>query len=227
VIFSSAREEQVAAAEPSVTRPLQAPSREEISPEALGAYDAVVARLMRMAPDGRMLTGYFGALLHSPEFAAAISHWGTLIRGTCEQSDSYSHADREFVDIILTIDSGYGVWLVIHSPSAVAAGVRLEAIEALREGREDDLTDDERQLVDYVRKVVSHSMTDETFGAMVARIGRRGTIEFTAFIANLYASLLMHQSFGVPAPSEQEVDQLLAGLRAGTVPLPSAAALAT
>jgi hypothetical protein len=217
----------MATGEPTTSRPMRAPDREQINPEELGAYDEVVVRLLRMAPDGRMLTGYFGALLHSPEFARAISHWGTLIRGACQRGDSYSHADRELVDIILTVDSGYGVWLVIHAPSAVAAGVRLDAIEALREGRENDLTDDERQVVDYVRKVVSHSMTEEAFTAMVARIGQRGTVEFTAFIANLYASLLMHQSFGVPVPSEEEVQELFVGLRAGTVQLPSAAALAT
>jgi hypothetical protein len=211
----------------STARPLVAPGREQVTPAEREAYDAVVGRLLRMAPDGRMLTGYFGALLQSPEFAAAISHWGTLIRGACERPDSYSHADREFVDIILSVDSRYPVWLVIHLPSAVAAGVRLEAVAALREGQEHELTEDERQVVAFVRAVTSASMTDAVFDAMVARIGRRGTVEFTAYTANLYASLLMHQSFGVPAPSEDEIERTFAGVRDGTIPLPSLQALTT
>jgi hypothetical protein len=199
---------------------LRAPAREEVAPDELEAYDSVVERLTRMHPDGQMLVGYFGALLHSPEFAAALSRWGTLIRSRGDRLDSYSHADREFVDVILSFESGYNAFLRTHLPDAIAVGVRLEAIEALRDGREQDLTDDERQLLDYVRRVITGTMTESAFTGMSERLGLRGAIEFTAFTANLYASLLVHKSVGVPQVSAADLDAMLRSLRDGTLEVP-------
>ena len=51
--------------------------------------------------------------------------------------------------------------------AAVASGVRLEAVEALRYGHEEDLNDDERLLVGYIRQVVTGTVDDETFAALL------------------------------------------------------------
>ena len=59
----------------------------------------------------------------------------------------------------------------LHVPDAVAAGVRLEAIEAIRYGHEEDLTEDEQLLARYIRQLVSGTVDDETFAAMSARMG--------------------------------------------------------
>lgn len=56
---------------------------------------------------------------------------------------TYSHADREFVDQIMMHDLGTYAFRRLHTNDALSAGVRLEAIEAIRAGREDEvLTED-------------------------------------------------------------------------------------
>ena len=92
--------------------------------------------------------------------------------------DGYSHADREFVDEVISADWGYDVVLPLHIPDALASGVRLEAIEALRSGRDDLLTDDERFLATFIRQVESRTLTDESWERMVKRIGLRGAVEY-------------------------------------------------
>lgn len=199
---------------------MRAPERSDVAPDELELYDGVVERLMRNRPDGSMLVGYFGALLHSPPFAASISHWGSLVRSRGERDDSYSHVEREFVDMILSFDSGYNAFLRSHLMDAIAVGVRIEAVEALRSGDEDALTDDERQIVEYVRGVVGGTVSNEMWDAMVQRLGLRGAIEFTTFISFLQASLRVHQAFGVPAVSDDELEAMLRTLKDGTEPLP-------
>ena len=74
---------------------------------------------------------------------------------------------------------------------AVAVGVRPEAIGALVAGRDDELTPDERQLADYVRHVVSRSVTQEEYDALEGRFGVRGAVEYTAWVGHLTMTALV------------------------------------
>ena len=81
-------------------------------PEDLEGYDAVVKRRSGMGMVGEEseelgsvdVGDYFGALLNSPRMCAIAARMGTFVRTAGERPGTYSHADREFVDQILSKD---------------------------------------------------------------------------------------------------------------------------
>jgi hypothetical protein len=208
-------------------RPPQQPQRDEIE---LEAYESVAQRFRAMRtdrPDEVRFADdagpYFGSLLNSPPLARVLTQFGTIVRRAGERPDTYSHADREFVDQVMSADWRTGVVQRTHIPDGLAAGVRLEAIEALRAGAEDALTDDERFLATYIRGVCTGAVTDELYAQMEERLGRRGTVEYTIFIAFLQMTIRLHQAFGAPELSDEEVVTMLSEFRDGTRELPDIA----
>jgi hypothetical protein len=211
-------------------RPPQQPQRDEIEPDELEAYESVAQRFRAMRtdrPDEVRFTDdagpYFGSLLNSPPLARVLTQFGTIVRRAGERPDTYSHADREFVDQVMSADWHTGVVQRTHIPDGLAAGVRLEAIEALRAGAEDALTDDERLLAAYIRAVCTGAVSDELYARMEERLGRRGTVEYTIFIAFLQMTIRLHQAFGAPELSDEEVETMLSEFRDGTRELPDIA----
>ena len=192
------------------------PERGEISEAELAEFDAVVSRqanLWRNAPSNS--DQYFGALLNSPTVAASLASLGRVmrmggVRGT------YSDADRELVDMVLSVDFGYRAILALHIPDAIAVGVRLEAIEAIWHGQEDRLTADEAFLAAYIRAVAGGTVDDGQYAALTQRLGRRGAVEYTAFIAFLIATMRLWQALGVGEPTVEEIDELLRSYRDGS-----------
>lgn len=202
------------------------PPRSEIAPEELELYDGIVARHHRSRRDRpeeirheHDAGDYFGTLLWSPTFADAIVKLGVIARTRGEHEGTYSHADRELVDQVLCADWQTTCVQRTHIPDAIAVGVRIEAIEALREGREEELTADERRLVDYVRAVATGTVTDEQYDALEARMGTRGAAEYTIFIGFLMMTIRLHQAFGAPELPDEEIEAMLRGFREGSRPL--------
>lgn len=193
-------------------RPPAQPKRSEVAPEELEDYDAVVARQQRVHGTEE-IGDYFGALLTSPPMCAIAAQMGTFIRRAGERDNSYSHADREFVDQVLSADWKTNVVQAVHIADAVREGVRIEAIEALRAGREEELNDDERLLARYIRQVVSGTVDDETYGAIEQRLGTRGLVEYTGFILWLQWIMRMMQALNTSAISEEEADQIVRELK--------------
>ena len=138
-------------------------------------------------------------MLASPEMSYHLSQMGRLVRAAGLNPGSYSHADREFVDQVLCPLLGTNLVLKMHIPDAVTAGVRIEAIEALQNGRDEDLTEDELLLATFVRQVTKLEMTDETWARMEERLGERGTIEYMIFTGLLNMILRMQSALGMPA----------------------------
>ena len=211
------------------------PDRESVDPEERPAYDRVIRRQTAYRYDefekilpaaaaeglpGDRIQPYFGALLNSPLIADHISELGVVHRTRGERSDSYTHADREWADMVLSQEMGCNMVYVVHMPDAVAVGVRPEAIKALREGRYEDMTPEERQLAEYVRAVLDGQVTEEMFKGVQERLGVRGVVEYTAIVTHLIMTLRMIQAFGVPEPSDSDVDDMLARLLEGSVELP-------
>ena len=159
-------------------RPPARPERDEVKPEDHEAYDYVLGRLGNLTEEYRT-TGpgaYHGALLNAPQVAAGLNRLGAITR-TGSLRGSYTDAERELCDVVLSKDFGYNGVLPIHLPDMFAVGVRPDAIDAIREGRDGDLEPDERQLVDYVRAVANGRVTDEEFDAAGTALGperRRG-----------------------------------------------------
>jgi hypothetical protein len=210
-----------------MTRLPQQPARDEIDPEELDAYDAVTERFARSRRDrpeevdsATDAGPYFGALLNSPPLARILTQFGSYVRQAGERPGTYSHADREFVDQVFGADWHTGVVQRTHIPDGVAAGVRIEAIEALRSGNEEALTEDEKFLASYIRAVANGDMTDDLYERMVTRLGNRGAAEYTIFIAFLQLTMRLHMAFGTPEMADAEVEAMLAEFKTGERELP-------
>src|SRR5258706_611755 len=147
-------------------RPVQLVPRSEIPPSERDRYDLVVQRqrMHQGVADGEKLAlgPYHAALASAPALGALISELGRTVRERGDVPGSYSHADREFADQVLAADARWDGFTMMHTLDGVSAGVRIEAMAAIRAGHEEDLTADERLLATYIRQVVSGTVQDET-----------------------------------------------------------------
>jgi hypothetical protein len=208
---------------------LTQPSRTQFDdPEDLESYDAVIRRRTSMEmttdDDGSLdaphLGEYWSGLINSPRLCALAAQMGTFVRTAGERPDTYSHADREFVDQVLSADWKTNVIQALHIPDGVAAGVRLEAVEALHYGREEELNEDEQLLARYIRQLVTGTVDDETFAAMKERLGARGVVEYSGFVLWLQWIIRMMQMIGVNDPPDAEIQAIIAGLKEGSIEVP-------
>ncbi len=204
--------------------------RSSIPEDALADYDRAnefvrkysdensVAR-SRPFVDGRPYAyDYRAAWTNAPRLATSLLDAAYTVNSYQGQPGWYSNADHEWIDFVLGFDSGYWVFHAGHTANAVTSGIRIEAIEALHDGREEDLTDDERQVVEFIRAVRDGAMTDEIWERMVERLGTlRGTIGFAYFVCILWTIMRMFGAFGVAAIEEDEWRALLHAYQDGTV----------
>jgi len=204
-------------------RPPRQPRRDEVAPEELAAYDAVIERFLRRyqagaKPEGDVdAGGYFGPMLSSPPMCHLVSQMGAFVVTRGDQPGSYTHADREFAEQVLCATWKLNVGMDFHIKDAVGSGVRLEAIEALRSGQEQNLTDDERLVATYVRQVVEGTVTDESYEAMERRLTTRGLMEYTNLILWLQWTIRMEQWVQFPVPTDAQLEVLIEDLRGGKV----------
>jgi hypothetical protein len=210
------------------------PAPEDIRPEERAAYDRVVARqegyrydefaklLGSATPSlpGTEIQPYFAALLNSPLIADHISELGVVYRTRGEAPGSYTHADREWIDMVLAIELGMDFICFAHLLDAVAQGVRPLAVRALLDGREDRLERGELVLTQYIRQVVRGTVTRESFAAIRERFGVRGAVEFTGFVAHLQMTIRLQQAFGVQDVPRAQLEELLQRVIDGTAELP-------
>jgi alkylhydroperoxidase family enzyme len=201
-------------------RLLKMPNREDVAREELDDYDLVKQRTEKIDYATYDLPArYYEALMNSPPIAAAIVRIGKLVRAGGLRG-SYSDAEREFVDVVMGTDLKYNGIFTIHIPDAIAVGVRPEAILAVRAGTEEKLSEEERQIAEYTRQVISGTVTDESHAAMSARLGKRGALEFTVFISFLLMTIRLWQALGVPNPDDEDIAKLIQGLIDGSVEVP-------
>ena len=113
------------------------------------------------------------------------------------------------------MDLGYNTILKLHVPDMVAVGVRLEAIEAIRSGELQRLTEEERQIVDYTRQALNGEVTDSSFAAMVELPGERGALEFTARLLSCRCTPRPGRRSACPDVPDREIDELLESYKRG------------
>src|ERR1700742_858471 len=112
------------------------PDRADLPAAELADYDRVVSRQAKLWEGAHTSSNeYFGALLNSPPLAAALVDLGRAAREGGKRG-YYSDAERELVDVLYSADFGYNAILYLHIPDIFACGVRMEAVDALRSGRE-------------------------------------------------------------------------------------------
>jgi alkylhydroperoxidase family enzyme len=211
-----------------MTRLPEPPSREQFTePDEVAAYDEFVALRARQYdadPSTFKVQGYYGALANAPRYARSQLSAAFALRSVGNREGSYSHVDREWVDQVLSQTLGCYKVLAQHTRDAVGVGVRLDAIEALWDGRDEDLTDRERLLTNYIRQVATGNVDDSTWSAVLDELGLRGLVEYTTFIGHLMVVLRMHQAFDVPSAlnSRDDVLLLITDIRKGLVEVPDA-----
>ncbi len=205
---------------PAKTRLPKTPRRTELEPSDRETFDAVVQNFGgEPGCDEFQFFGPFGFLMVSPPLCSIAERMGKFVRSVGDTPGSYSHKDREFVDQVLCADWKTNIVGAFHWNDAVETGVRIEAIKALRFGREEELDDDERLLARYIRQAVSGTVDDATWDAMKDRVGERGVLEFTGFVLWLQWLMRMMQAVGYPDPTDEEIDALIADLEAGKADL--------
>lgn len=160
--------------------------------------------------------GYFGVLANSPPLGWRLASLGRAARQRGNHEGTYSHTEREFVDQIMMHDFGTNAFRHLHTNDALSAGVRVEAIEAIRAGREDEvLTDDEKLLARFIRGVVARNLDDATWDSVEQRMGKRGVIEYAIFVALLQLILTLYHAFGLPLDLDEDVQNVIDRFKAG------------
>lgn len=196
-----------------------APARATIAAEDLGAFATVLARIPTTFADRASVphdpaitkAQYYGALANAPTLAVALGNLGAALVAEQGKPGRFSAADHEMIDIVLPLDAGYHALLDQHFHTAIAAGVRVEAIAALRDHRNDLLTADERQLVTFIRAVRDGAMSDAIWSGMIARLGSvRGTIEYCGFVLLLQFHHKLAWSLGLDVIPRAALDTLIA-----------------
>jgi hypothetical protein len=207
-----------------MSRLLPLPDRSTIAESEVGQYDAIVQRQKVLWSGlGMDSNAYFGALLNSPPLAAALGDLGKVVRQS-QLRGSFSDAERELVDMVLTVDFDYWTIGLLHLPDAIAVGVRFEAIDALMSGREMQLNSEESQQVEFVRMVVNGQVTDDAYFALQERMGVRGALEYTGFVGFLTCTFRLWQALGVEDVGGDAFSVLLDSIRGGKIDLPDPSA---
>lgn len=218
----------------SWTPPL--PPRSAVREDELAAYDRVVGqqtaygytdfvkrfhhKQVLEAFPGDRVQPYFAAMLNSPLISAGMSDLGVVYRTRGEYDDGMSHADREWIDMVICDELDNNWVLYVHAPDAVAVGVRPEAILAVVEGRPDDLTPEEREKDLFIRAVVNGTMEPDQYQSMERLIGVRATVELTCFTGHLLKTLRLMRAFGIPDVSHDDLREWVQALCDGKVDLP-------
>ncbi len=212
------------------------PDREDVREDEREAYDRVVAQQraynyapfvstflhpkVREAFPGDRLQPYFAAMLNSPLISAGMSDLGVVYRTRGEFADGMTHADREWIDMVLCDELECFWVLYVHAPDAASVGVRPEAILALVEGRYDDLTAEEREKELCSRAGISGTMTGDRYTSVERLVGVRAAVELACFTAHLIKTIRLMQAFGIPDVSRSDVTEWVQAIVDGKVPLP-------
>lgn len=216
------REHKTAGRLPSLALRTEAPEDEleeyDLALAAVRKYDEdnAVARARPLVDGQPYARGYWSAWTNAPRLYAVLRAAGQTVTAYQNRPGWFSAADHELIDLVLGFDSGYWAFHAGHTANAITSGVRIGAIEALRDGRGADLTPDERQVVEFIRAVCDGTVTDEIWAKMVARIGTvKGTIGLAFHVCVLWAHHRMMWAFGVPAIGEEDWNGLMEGYRTG------------
>jgi 4-carboxymuconolactone decarboxylase len=159
----------------------------------------------RIAKSRGSVVGPFAALLHSPVLADRTAELGAYIRF----DSALSAVDRELAILaVARVFDCHFEW-AYHVREARKAGVRAEAIAAIRERRAaGELTEGEAAIVRYVSQLlVDHRTDDATVAALRAGLGVQGVVDLTATIGYYAMLACTLNAFDVrPDASEEELD---------------------
>jgi hypothetical protein len=197
-----------------MTRMPRRPNRDELPQDELAGYDSVFDRLNKLWGDPG---DFYGALLNCPPVA---EWWNAGASMFITGNTGYTPAQREWCDMVVCQELSWNSVYMAHMPDAVAVGVRPAAIKALRDGRDEDLSEEELTLTCFVREVLRGDVSDQAFAGVVDLLGDRGVIAYAAFVTRLLSNERLMKVLGLDEPSDAQVDELLQGFLDGTAEIP-------
>jgi alkylhydroperoxidase family enzyme len=163
-------------------------SRDKLSTENQAIWDRIMA--------GRSgAGGPYGALFHVPGLAERVG----AVENYFRSEGTLAATDRELIILTTARELGAHYPWNRHEIRGREAGVRTEAIEALRaNGALDALTLHERLLVEMVRGILRrHQVTDELFAQGLAELGPEKLVEMVALIGHYCLIGSIANTFGV------------------------------
>jgi 4-carboxymuconolactone decarboxylase len=163
-------------------------SRDKLSTENQAVWDRIMA--------GRSgAGGPYGALFHVPGLAERVG----AVENYFRFDGALAQIDRELIILATARELGAHYPWNRHEIRGREAGVRTEAIEALRaNGTLDALTAHERLLVEMVRNILRrHQVTDELFAGALAELGPEKLVEMVALIGHYCLIGSIANTFGV------------------------------
>jgi hypothetical protein len=197
------------------------PDRSTISSEELPAYDQIFNRLPTRATGAG---SYFHVFCVAPRTGAAISGLGGLGDTLTDYESLPGHfraIDHQIIDMTLPLDSGYYSLVAGHTPQALAAGIKMQTIEALRDHRDDLIHPDDQQGVEFVRTVRDGKMTDDIWERMKTKlITERAVVEFVHFVLLLEYHHKFSWAVGAPEMALADFNMMLEEFKTGARKIP-------
>jgi hypothetical protein len=168
----------------------------------------------------------FGPLLHAPRVAQKVIELGGALRSLGGRgADAGAALPDDFVEFVAiavfahmqgdAVSQGrafaYRRPMLNHVPRAVTAGMRPEAIQALRRHDDAALRPEERELAAFVRAVLAGSVDDAAWARMQERLGARRAIETACYALLDFFVCRLESALGLRDATEAELDALVDG----------------
>ena len=151
----------------------QITDKASLPPERHAEFDAIVEVL-------HGVRGPFSILMHSPGLAQKVMEAGAHVR----LKSTLQPVERELAIIAVAREKDAGYEWASHVATGRKAGLREEAIEAVR-NRADvaALQDDERDIITFVRQLLQRNRVEQSlFDALLQRHGERWLVELAATV---------------------------------------------
>ena len=174
---------------PSIT------SRSQVAPEHQKVFDAVVA-------SRGAVQGPFTMLMHCPELAEHMVNVGGFVRfeGKLDKRVRVLAA----MTVAREFDTLY-VWGA-QTGSARRQNVPETTISAIREKHSRGVPPDDAAIIEFTRELIrKHRVSDASAGALAARFGNEGMIEFTGAIGYYSMLCMMANAVELEAGAGAEV----------------------
>lgn len=151
--------------------------REELDLEGQASWDKIAAGRGKVFPN-------YQQMLNSPELAARVCAVGDYILHNAKIPND----DRQLSVLTIARELNCQYEWSVHEPMAAAAGVRPQAIEAVRHRRYEMLTPREQLFAACSREILQNNVTDATWNALENILGRQALVDFVIH-AGFYAMI--------------------------------------
>lgn len=168
--------------------------RDALSGDTLRVYDDIVAARGKLANS-------YAVMLHAPNLVARVVDLATAIR--FESSLSRLTLELIALTVCAELDNPYEIG--VHTPSALAAGVSVSTLVAIKEKSViESAGDDERIPVQCARELLhTHHLSDSGFSDLRRVFGDRGAVEFLGAVG-LY-SMLSYMQNGLKVRTQADI----------------------